>query len=496
MAEDGGQSGFGQGRGGNEGMSGAPMWQIKQKMAQYEQQRESLVQELIAQTEEKRRPAEAPNVLVDTGEARAGAAGGKHKPFARTVIVKDLNKVAQLKNIEFPSADLFQNKAPIGLYALFDGQACASAPGPAAAEFCARNFHSKVLDNLAMLRQGAANEAYVKAALIKSFHDIDAEYLAQSPQVQDGCGAAVALLVGDHAFVAVLGRCGAVFADAESGRPRPLPFGVQATAGLGSLGEPGRKLLRGPGAPSSTPEVHGVALKGPDRHPFLLLVASTVASVLDPAQLVEMAEDFQMQPRVVCGEIAARVAEAHAQATEPKHVTLAQVCFLPTREAPGKRRSGPDAQPAAKKAKVGSKEGMQSVRLRHILLKHQDVPQAAKQPAAKGKPVRTRHEAELVLRKALKDLRQNLKDAGKAPKTPVDLVVMSGKKFSELCRELSDCPTAQKGGAMCGDLGWMSLEELSGMGGNFREKVDPLKPGQWGDLVASERGIHLIQRVA
>merc|ERR1712108_24818 len=115
---------------------------------------------------------------------------------------------------------------------------------------------------------------------------------------------------------------------------------------------------------------------------------------------------------------------------------------------------------------------------------------------ASGKPARTRHEAEVVLRRILKDLRQNLKDATKAPKTVNDLVIYQGRRFCELCREHSDCSSARKGGATCGDLGWMSLEDLSLLGGNLREKCEPLKPGQWSDISGSDQGVHLVQRVA
>lgn len=479
-------------------MSGAPLWQIRRKMAQYELQREMLVKELVAQAEEKRRPADPPNVLVD---AVSLPTDGKAKPLVRHVIVKDLNRVAQMKNIDFPTWDIFQNKAPVGLYALFDGQACGAAPGPVAAEFCARNFHGKVLENLAMLRQGVANETYVKAALIKSFHDLDAECLAQHPEGVDGCGAAVALLVGGHLFVAVLGRCSALFAETdESGRTREMPFAMRAAAQQGSLGEPARKKA-GMGVPTSTPEVHEVELDSPSRHPFLLLVSSSVAAVLDPVQLLETAEDFHMQPRVVCGEITARAAEVHAQGSDSKHFLSVQVCFLPARDKSKELEKGKlvveasastsASASAAKRAKLGSK----TVRLRHILMRHQEAPQAGGKPGTK-KSTRTRHEAEVVLRRLLRDLKQDTKVSGKVPKTAADLVVLQGRRFSELCREFSECPTARKGGAVCGDLGWMSLEDLSSMGGNFREKVDPLSPGHWSDVVSSEQGAHLVQRVA
>merc|ERR1712217_991782 len=46
-----------------------------------------------------------------------------------------------------------------------------------------------------------------------------------------------------------------------------------------------------------TPEVQSLALAGHERHPFLILVGSSVASVLDAPKLVTLARSFSMQPR-------------------------------------------------------------------------------------------------------------------------------------------------------------------------------------------------------
>lgn len=474
-------------------MSGTPMWQIKRKMVEYEKQRENLVQELIQEHEDRTKPADAPNVLVDTASSImfGGSAASKAKPLVRHVLVKDLNKVAQLKNFEFPKTDLFQNKAPLGLYAIFDGQS-SSTPGPAAAEYCARNFHTKVMENLKMLRQTTATAAYLKAALIKSFHELDADYLATKPQVEDGCGAAVALLLGNHIFIATLGRCGAWLAEIVEGRVQPMQLGSQAGASR-FLGEPARKT--GGGSDLCTPEVHSVELRGPDVHPFLMLAGSAMSSVLTLDELMEAMSEFKMQPRAACGEIVAMAMERAKSIEVPPQLLLAQVCFLPPKEV--------KVKPAAKKPKTSKTGVVGSLRLRHIMLKTQDATPrpgasglSAGMAAAKAKVSRTRQEAEDVLRKILKDLRQNLKNASKAPRTVNDLIVFEGKKFNELCRVHSDCPTSQKGGAMCGDLGWMSAEDLGQLGGTFKEKVDPLKPGQWSDLCTSDQGVHVVQRVA
>ena len=108
-----------------------------------------------------------------------------------------------------------------------------------------------------------------------------------------------------------------------------------------------------------------------------------------------------------------------------------------------------DLQPAAKRARSSSSQGPEgTVRVRHILLRHQQLkvrdPMARREGAAK-----TPQEAEEAALRALEGLLQ----------TPA--------KFPQLCRELSDCQTGQQPAALCGDLGWVgrgqaeaALEEL------------------------------------
>merc|ERR1711974_494005 len=118
-------------------------------------------------------------------------------------------------------------------------------------------------------------------------------------------------------------------------------------------------------------------------------------------------------------------------------------------------------------------------------------------PSNAGKKgMRTRQDAEAVLRKALRDLRADLKAQKKAPKDAMEIVAVTSKKFMELCRALSDCETAKKGGTMSGDLGWLAPDDCARFGGSFKEVVDVLMPGQFSDIAATEQGLHLVQRVA
>jgi len=519
-------------------MSGAPMWQIKKKMTQYEQERQKMVDDYIAQHEEKSKPAEAPWVLVDAvpqGERPKG-----QKPLVFHVLVKDLNKVAKMKGAELPTSGIFQNKAPMGLYAVFDGQSCAGAAGHTAAEFCARNFHIKMLANLTMLQPAAqaATDTYVKAAMIKSFHDLDAEYLAQHRDVHHGCGAAVA-----HVFVAVIGRCSAVLAEVENGKLKPVPFGlsqakpsdasermrlqrsgavVVQNAGRACIRHPsgamspvsrsmGDPLWKGPAGGSAgpelvicTPEVTSVELKGHEVHQALLLLAANISENLSPEAIIETTGEFSLQPRLCCGEIGSQAFAGLKETDAKPQSVVAQICFLPPKEKDKAKAPDGKEQPPAKKAKVEVQK-LSSVRLRHILVRHSDerppaAAAAAKAAAAKrpaeAQSTRPRSEAEALLRKAMWDIRKDMKASGKTAKNASELVILQGKKFAELCRELSECPSAKKGGSMCGDMGWLSVEELTRMGGTFREKVEPLKPGQWSDVTPSDQGVHLIQRIA
>jgi len=474
-------------------------------------------------------PPDAPNVLVDA-VSLGGAAG--QKPLVRHVLVKDLNKIGTRMKFEHPKTGVFSNKAPMGLYAIFDGQSCAGEPGPMAAEFCARNFHTKLLKRLAELSPEAADEANVQAALVRTFEDLDVELLTNQPEIMDGCGASVCLLIGQTVFTAVLGQCsaalcaaegtanfapvmlggrqgvveadilrirfagGVVYGDGKNVRIRH-PSGQESSISR-SLGD---RIWKDPAASKSPlvvsiPEVHSVVLGSSDQNPFLILATSTVASTLNIKELVDIGGEYLRQPRAACGEIATRALVANAGSAQ---CTAVKVCFLPPKDDDHKRRapgsSGPELRPQqpVKKAKVTNARGgtTQSIRLRHLFVKFADgLPKDGK------KPLRSRQEAETILRRALLELKQEVKSLKKPPKDATEIVTATSKKFQELCRKSSECESAKKGGAMCGDLGWLTPEELAGMGGSFKEVMEVLMPGQFSDIAHSDQGLHLAQRVA
>jgi len=513
----------GQDRGGNEGFSGTPLWKLREQMAQYRSA-------VMASNEETQKveivPIEPPNVIVDT--VSHGGPHNSNEKLVRSVLIKDLRKIASRLNIVLPNTNVFKDKASCGLYALFDGQSCAGEPGVRATEFCARNFHVKVLENLSQLPPNHATETFVKAALIKSFEDLDDDLLKAHPDVSDGCGAAVCLFIDNIAFTAVLGQCNAVICEAQTGQFLAKSLGgsqrditsIEERArlkqvGVGVIGEGAMARLRHPSGAlspvgrsfgdaawksdaaviSCMPEVQSVTVRSPDAYPFLLLLSSSISVLFSPQQLIEFSREYPGKPRAACGQIIAQVVEAYPGANPMTQYSAIGVGFLPERP----KQPEPELMPLLKKPKtnVGINKNMTSVRLRHILVRFADPQFPGRQVDGNGKQVtRTRTDAEMLLRRAIRDLAMELRLAKKTPKDVAEKVAMESKKFAELCREMSDCPTAKKGGAMCGDIGWMAIDALVKMGGNFKENVDALRPGEWSDITQSREGVHLIQKVA
>jgi len=519
-----------QGIGGHEGYSGTPMWKIAE---QNRQQREALLeqQESLNYVLAQRKAAKPPNVVVEA--VSAGSVSGKS--VTKHVIVKDLRKVAGAMKVDLPASGIFDHLAPIGLYALFDGQSCAGPPGPVAAEYCARNFHKKVLENVCSLPANCTSDTFVKAALVKSFEDLDKDLLEALPDTEEGCGAAVALLVGEYLFTAVLGACDGVLCEAGNASARPVPLGRSQgrchipeersrllRAGSAVVGEGKRARVVGPagtspvsrslgdpqwktpsqGSPvlSCIPEIQSHKLSWADRHASLLLVARPVAEALEPQEMMELAMVFPAQPRAACGEIVAKVSGTPGAGLDEAQCTAIEVWFLPGGSAGGDAEGGALAsqdarEPAKKKAKAGGAPpaSIQSARLRHILVRFQDGP--ASVPSLK-KAGRTRTEAEALLRRLLRELKAELDERRSKQAGQQSGVMLRSDKFMKLCKEHSECPTAQKGGGMCGDLGWVSRDQQRKLGAGFQEAVSVLRPGDWSDIALSTDGLHIIQRIA
>lgn len=499
----------------NAGYSGTPLWKLKQMGAVPKFNQDEEKEELDAIALAEAEAAAELRVAVDA----VSFGRGDEKPLVRHVIVKDLRKVAARSRVALPSEGIFGGRVPVMLFALFDGQSCAESPGPLCAEWCAKQMLPKLLRNLSALPPGYENDTFVKATLLKTFEDLDKEILRGQPAVHDGCGAAVGLLVGEKLFSAVCGKCDAVLC--ENSLPMSLgenqgrcslhgeqkflmenggvvfqseggnvlvssPSGAVAAVSR-SLGDrawkgteggitSGNKLLR------AKPETRVTDISWGDKHPFLAFVSAPVSESISPQQACEIGNEFPQKPRAASGELAGKAAEANHSV----QCTAVMVYFLPKEDKAAQ-------QPQAKKLK---KEA-ESVRLRHILVKHRDCAQPF-DPVRNQPVLRTREEAEALLRRALRELAREAKtlklpaDAAKA-KTAA---LQPTPRYISLCKEMSECTTAQKGGGMLGDLGWLGPDQLQRFGPAFSETAKALAVGQWSDLAGSEHGVHVLQRIA
>lgn len=71
-------------------------------------------------------------------------------------------------------------------------------------------------------------------------------------------------------------------------------------------------------------------------------------------------------------------------------------------------------------------------------------------------------------------------------------------RFPQLARKHSECSSCLKGGEQAGDLGWIT-RGVRGPGGASKEVEEAafmLAVGELSDLVVSEAGVHLLQRIA
>mmetsp|Transcript_34440 Transcript_34440/g.78531 ORF Transcript_34440/g.78531 Transcript_34440/m.78531 type:complete len:530 (-) Transcript_34440:46-1635(-) len=511
----------------NAGYSGTPLWKLKQQGALPRMSFKEDEEKADAEAEEEQSGA---NLHVEVDAVSLGRSeDSDEKPLVRHIIVKDLRKVAARSMVKMPAGGLFGGKAPVFFFGLFDGQSCAEAPGPWAAELCAKSMIPKLLRNLSALPSGYENDTFIKATLKKTFEDLDKEILQGQPSIHDGCGASCALLVGDHLFTAVTGKCLAVLCETgkaagqatytanslgenqghchlEAEKKFLTDSGgsvFQAAGGVSFVSSPsgavsavsrslGDRAWKGEagGVPGSlkllkgTPETRALTLSWGEKHQCMVLTSAPVSSALTAQACVDIAAEFPMKPRAASGDIANKASDAAL--VGGAQCTVVVIYF----RAPDDKAIQP---PPSKKAR---KEA-ESVRLRHIVVKFRDCGQPF-DPVRNKPSTRSREEAEAILRQALRELAQEAKtlklpaDASKAKLT----ASQPTPRYVQLCKDVSECTTAQKGGGFMGDLGWMSPEQLGRYGTQFAETAKALGIGQWSDLTTSEHGIHILQRIA
>merc|ERR1719401_1279811 len=99
---------------------------------------------------------------------------------------------------------------------------------------------------------------------------------------------------------------------------------------------------------------------------------------------------------------------------------------------------------------------------------------------------RTPAEAEAELIKMLKELLE-------ASAKETDPLKSTLVPFRRLCQKHSECSSADSAGQLCGDLGWVSRGQGEA---SFESAAFTLRVGEISDVVATSRGMHLIQRIA
>lgn len=191
-----------------------------------------------------------------------------------------------------------------------------------------------------------------------------------------------------------------------------------------------------------------------------MLCGATAA--LPSQRLLSVASRFKNHPKAAAMKWCA---DADSSASS---VGAVCICFE------GAKREGDTASgPAAKRQKAASGQLAGTIFLRHILFRHKQLrgnDPAARRIGAAGSPL----EAEAAALAAL------------------EKVMAQPATFPKLCRELSDCHTAEQAGQLCGHLGWVGRGELEAA---LEEAAFACQPNEFGDVVTTSRGVHVIQRL-
>jgi len=132
-----------------------------------------------------------------------------------------------------------------------------------------------------------------------------------------------------------------------------------------------------------------------------------------------------------------------------------------------------DLQPT-KRARLSEAGPEGTVRVRHILIRHQQVklvdPMARREGTAR-----------------------NMQEAEEAALQALETLMRQPNQFIKLCRELSDCQTGMQPGTLAGDLGWVGRGQLEL---SLEEAIFALAVNEFSDVVTGSRGVHIIQRLA
>lgn len=372
------------------------------------------------------------NTLTVRGDAATVTANKSEA--SRNVTINDLHRAAASMKLDFAHHD-----SPAAMFAVYDS----SVGGGAVAEAAAKGLHMKLLPRLAAFRGRWQNDQ-LETVLAESI-----ELLRQEVAPECGLGLAVALLLGGRLTLAA--TKGAVC----------MVFGQVGQ----SDGNVDNQQVVGETAQATT---HCAVLE--DSHLGALLTVQAVRSCgMPPARIRAMARSHVMadRPRAGCVTLLAEAQKSGAKAP----LVAAAVRFA---------WSDQSSEPAAKRARTElSGAALKKVRCRHLLLRHVgcQVPLGDK----RKKPSRSLADAELQMLGLLAQLAHG-----------------GAAAFTAKCKAESECDTSMRGGDLAGDLGWLDRDPAKNrkVPAAVVKAAFLLSVGQLSDLVASERGLHLILRTA
>eukprot|EP00929_Paragymnodinium_shiwhaense_P113088 TRINITY_DN81354_c0_g1_i1.p1 TRINITY_DN81354_c0_g1~~TRINITY_DN81354_c0_g1_i1.p1 ORF type:complete len:486 (+),score=133.11 TRINITY_DN81354_c0_g1_i1:176-1633(+) len=368
----------------------------------------------------------------------ASAIAGKTGGASKHVVINDLHRAAQSMKCDLSHLD-----SPAAMFAVYDGRSAVG--GAPMAQAAAQGFHVKLLPRLAGYR-GQWDEARIQAVISESLVALAAEIGAGD----SGISAAVALLLGRRLFL-VASR-GAICCVLD---PEETDIDCRDNDVTGVEGQP--------------PATHCIDLARHETHLGVLLTSGAVIEKIGFTRLSTITRSHLISDRIKAACVSV-VGEAQSGGVQPPLVTTAVRIAWAGQDEEG---------PAAKRART---DGPQKVRVRHILLRHAN-SQLAPGERVKKKATRSQAEAEAQMLKCFMELQMRLGDPA---------------AFTTQCKAVSECETSLRGGDLAGDLGWLDKDPSKNKKtpATLVKAAFALAPGQVSDIVATERGIHLLYRTA
>lgn len=133
-----------------------------------------------------------------------------------------------------------------------------------------------------------------------------------------------------------------------------------------------------------------------------------------------------------------------------------------------------ESEPPTKKNRISDAGPEGTIRIRHILLRHQQLKQP--DPMARREAVA-----------------RNAQEAEEAALRILETLMQDPNQFLKLCREHSECQSGAQPGILAGDLGWLGRGQQEQI---LEEAIFALGVKEFSDVVTGSRGIHIVQRLA